>query len=270
MNTIRSLVNRHALITFFGLAYILSWWGNLFELHSMFPPGPFLAALLVLALTSGRTGVVDFLRRIGQWRVGWRWYALVLLLPVTIVSGAIGLNLLLDAPLAASVHLPPLSALLPEFLFILLGIGLGEEPAWRGFALPRLMNGRSALAATLLLGVLHVIWHLPLFGLEYNWQNGAPWCLSVMAFAIVTAWLYNQTQGNLLLPLLFHMAQNMAGKYLFSASFTGPALLQLWWLMAALWCVVALSVVIATGKNLTRANSPTPVGAYAGQPVAVP
>ena len=57
---------------------------------------------------------------------------------------------------------------LPRFVFILLFIGLSEEPAWRGFALPRLIAEHSALAASLILGVLHIVWHLPLFGIEYN------------------------------------------------------------------------------------------------------
>jgi len=252
VNPILSFMKRHSLIMFFCLAYALSWFGNLFELHSMFPMGPFLAALIMLALTSGKTGIFDFLRQIVQWRVGLRWYALVLLLPPTIIGVAMGLNLLLGAQLANTVQLPPFADLLPTFLFILIGIGLGEEPAWRGFALPRLLIGRTALAAALLLGLLHAIWHLPLFGLEYDMQNGLPWFLSVMAFAIVTTWLYNHTQGNLLLPILFHTAQNLTAGYLFNPTFSGADLIQLWWLMAALWCALAAAIVIATGSNLIR------------------
>ncbi len=216
MNTFLTFINRHALLLFFALAYALSWFGNLFEAHSMFPLGPFLAALLVLELTTGKAGLADFLRRIVRWRVGLRWYALVIGLPITLVSVAIGVNLLLGAQLAPTLHMPPLADLLANFLVILLAVGVGEEPAWRGFALPRFMEGRSTLAASLLLGICHVIWHWPLFGLEYNWQNGAPWLLLVIAYTIVTAWLYNQTAGNLLLPVLFHTTQNMVGKYLFN------------------------------------------------------
>jgi membrane protease YdiL (CAAX protease family) len=39
-------------------------------------------------------------------------------------------------------------------LFVL---AIGEELGWRGFALPRLMDGRSALSASLILGVLWAI-----------------------------------------------------------------------------------------------------------------
>ncbi len=251
MNTITSVVKRHPLVTFFMLAYALSWWIVLLAPHNLFPFGPLLAALIVLPFVGGWSGVVDFLRRIIQWRVGLPWYALVLLVPVALTSTAVGLNLLLGARILSTGHIPNLSDVPMTLLFILL-IMLGEEPAWRGFALPRLMAGRTALAGSLLLGVLHAIWHLPLFGLEYDWQNGLPWAISVLSFAVVTAWMYNRTHGSLLLPILMHISVNIAGKYLFNPLFGGTDLLQLWWLWGGLWGAVALVVVAVVGPNLGR------------------
>ena len=46
--------------------------------------------------------------------------------------------------------------------------GLGEETGWRGFALPRLQRGHSALSATLILWALWALWHLPLFFYSYD------------------------------------------------------------------------------------------------------
>src|SRR6266508_3723531 len=250
MNTITSVVKRHSLVTFFVLAYALSWWTALLAPHNLFPFGPLLAALIVLPFVGGWSGVAGFLRRIVQWRVGLPWYALVLVLPVVLVSTAVGLNLLLGARILSTDRIPSLSDVPMMVLFILL-IGLGEEPAWRGFALPRLMAGRTALAGSLLLGVLHAIWHLPLFGLEYDWQNGLPWAISVLSFAVVTAWMYNRTHGSLLLPILMHVSVNIAGKYFFNL-FSGTDLLQLWWLWGGLWGVVALVVVAIVGPNLGR------------------
>lgn len=129
------------------------------------------------------------------------------------------------------------------------------------------MQGRSTLAASLLLGICHAIWHWPLFGLEYNWQNGTPWLLAVMTYAIVTAWLYSQTQGNLLLPVLFHTTQNIVGKYLFNPAFNGAERIQLWWLMALLWCLLAGVIVLVTGTNLSRPKVSVPAGRAVTQPV---
>src|SRR4051812_49361950 len=111
MYPITLFVKRHALVTFFALAYALSWSISLFEAHSILPFGPLLAALLVLPFVGGWAGVKDFLRRIVQWRVSPRWYLLVLGQPVAIVAVAVGLNMLLGATAPMWEHVPPLSEL---------------------------------------------------------------------------------------------------------------------------------------------------------------
>jgi membrane protease YdiL (CAAX protease family) len=258
IRNVSSYIVRYQLVIFFILAYALSWWPSLMEPHSILPLGPLVAALTILPLVAGKAGVLDFLRRIVQWRVGLHWYALALLLPVALLSGAVGLNLLLGAQ-GETLQTPALLDVAGTFLFILIFIGLGEEPAWRGFALPRLMAGRSALAASLLLGVLHAIWHLPLFGLEYDLQNGLPWFLGLMGFTIVTTWVYLRTNGNLLLPILMHTSVNVTSRYLFNL-FGGADSLQLWWIWAALWGLAGIVIVIAAGPGFRRRSlATTPV-----------
>src|ERR671920_1924408 len=97
-----SLVKRHPLISFFVLAFALSWWPWILYSFDIVPNpivgfGPFLAALLVLGVTEGRSGVVGLLRRMVRWRVGLRWYAVALLLPIGIALAATALNVLLGA-----------------------------------------------------------------------------------------------------------------------------------------------------------------------------
>ncbi|HEY6409739.1 MAG TPA: hypothetical protein VIY29_19955 [Ktedonobacteraceae bacterium] len=82
-----SLLKRHPLIAFFVLAYALSWWPWILSaLHlvptPVFAPGPFVAALVVIALSSGKTGMRAFLRRLLQWRTGLKWYLVALGIPV--------------------------------------------------------------------------------------------------------------------------------------------------------------------------------------------
>lgn len=258
MHFLISPMKRYPLVTFFSLAYALSWAPSLFEAHSILPLGPLFAALIMLALIGGRASVIDFLRRIGQWRVGLRWYALALLLPVALTSTAVGLNLLLGAQMLSTDRIPSLSELPMIFLFIMLFIGLGEEPAWRGFALPRLMAKHTVLTASLLLGALHALWHLPLFGLEFDWQNGAPWFMGVLAAAIVTAWMSNRTGGSLLMPILLHTSVNVAARYLFNPLFSSADLIQLFWLWGGLWCIVAFAIVALAGSELGRPATTAP------------
>lgn len=254
MNTVKSFVQRFSLPIFFILAYALSWLPSLFEAHSILPLGPLVAALIVLAFV-GKVALKDFLQRIVQWRVASGWYVMVLLLPVIATSLAIGINLLLGAATPTWERIPPFSDLPGTFIFILLFIGLGEEPAWRGFALPRIMQGRNPLLASLILGVFHIIWHLPLFGSEFDSTNIVQWMLGVLGFSIITAWMYNRTQGNLLLPMLFHTSVNVTANYLFSKLFTGADQISLWWLWAACWWATALLILIRNGSSLSQSQA---------------
>src|SRR5215208_4028294 len=114
------LVKRHPLITFFVLAYALSWWPAILYALDLLPQpivgfGPFLAALVVLALTSGKSGIVGLLRRMVRWRVGLRWYAVALLLPVTIALAAAAFNVMLGAQAPSSVELGGWTGLFSTF-----------------------------------------------------------------------------------------------------------------------------------------------------------
>ena len=257
MSNVRSIVQRFSLPIFFLLAYVLSWFPSLFEEHSILPIGPFFAALIVLAFL-GWSEVKAFLRRIVQWKISIRWYALVLLLPVIATVGAVGINLLIGASEPTWERVPLISDLPGTFFFTLLFIGLGEEPAWRGFTLPRLMKGRNAFVASVYLAILHVIWHLPLFGLEFDSTNIVPWALGLFAFTIITTWTYNRTQGNLLLPTLFHTSVNVTANYLFNTLFSGTDLIHLWWLWAGLWWVVVLGILAANRYQNWHILNPQP------------
>jgi membrane protease YdiL (CAAX protease family) len=269
VNTLRSFVSRHSLIVFFVLTAVLSWFLMIWDPHSINAYGPLVSALVLLGIISGWSGVRDFLRRIVQWRVGVQWYVVVLGLPVVIAVATVALGRLLGAEIVPPQAMPPVGDTIATVLFILLYIGLGEEPAWRGFALPRLMVGRTALAATLILGVFHASWHLPLAGVEYDWQNVVPWFMLVMSGAVVFTWVYQNTRGTLLLPILQHTSVNVSAKYLFFPSFGEADILLAWWLLAGLWFVVAVTLVLVMGPNLVRRNAPASAIPYAGEPITV-
>jgi membrane protease YdiL (CAAX protease family) len=213
--------------------------------HSLFPLGPLLAAFVVLGATGGWPAVRDFARRMVRGRVAAPWYALVLGLPVAIAVAGLALNPFFGSAPPTFGRMPPLGELLPTFVFILLFIGVGEEPAWRGVALPGLAAGRSMIAAALALAALHALWHLPLFGLEYTRVNGLPWLMSLAAYSVITAWLYTRTDGNLLLPSLFHASVNTSAKFLLLPLFQGADLVRLWWIWAALWAAAAAWPLVA-------------------------
>jgi uncharacterized protein len=222
MSYLVSLTRRYPLVSFFVLAYALSWWPAILYALDLLPQpivgfGPFLAALVVLAITQGKTGIVGLLRRMLRWRVAPVWYAVALLLPVAISLTAAVFNVLLGAQAPSSVELGGWTGLFSTFFILLLVPGLGgtwEEPGWRGYALPRLQVGRSALFASLFLWVGLVVWHLPLILVgEIHWSD----IVFLLGFVIVFNWVFNNANGSVLIIMLMHAMNNTI-----SGSFIGP------------------------------------------------
>ncbi len=86
---------------------------------------------------------------------------------------------------------------------------MGEEPGWRGFALPRLQRLYGPLTGSLILGPIWAFWHLPIFWIP-TW-NFPPTILNIVmfvsaavAFTIILTWLFNNTKGSLLIAILAH------------------------------------------------------------------
>jgi hypothetical protein len=107
MNTITSVVKRHSLVTFFALAYVISYSFYVVSGPFLFPFGPVIAAIIVASIAGGLGDLKDLLSRCLRWRVGLRWYAAALIVPVTMGLTAVGLNILLGAPLPSADQLGP-------------------------------------------------------------------------------------------------------------------------------------------------------------------
>ena len=273
MSGLSSAVKRRPLLSFFVLAFALSWWGWVLYAFGLSPTpiapfGPFLAALVVLAVARGKGGVVGLLSRMVRWRVGFRWYAVALLLPVGVTLVATASNVfLLGARAPSLAELGGWSDLFTLFAILLLVPGMGgawEEPGWRGFALPSLQAGRSALVASLILGAVWALWHLPLLatGQMALWD-----VVNIMGSTIVLTWVFNGTGGSVLIVMLLHAMNNTVSGHFFSRMFSGADAASQSLMLAAVWCAVAFVVVIATGpEHLSRKRRKQEEGEGAAQP----
>jgi membrane protease YdiL (CAAX protease family) len=265
MNANTSFIKRHSLVLFFVLAYALSW-GNVVLVATLpnfpflFPLGPLLAALIMAGLTGG---MKDLVSRCLRWRVGLQWYAAALLVGAGIGLIAVYLNVLLGAPAPTAALLGPWYGLFLLFPGAVLDAPLGEEPGWRGFALPRFSANRSPLANSLILGVLLVGWHAPLVVFEP--ALAAPYLIGALASAVVTNWVYYNTRGSALMAMLYHSAANTVGIF-FSPMFSGPDMVRYYWLLAGVTWLAAVVVVLATGPTLQRRPALQLETAYADQP----
>ena len=280
MNTLRLHISRYPLIAFFVLAIAMPWlFGPLADaiFYSGLPTllavalalpfellvaSPLLAALIVTASSGGRVGVKTLLRKFTQWRVGWGWYAVALLLPPVLSLIPAYLNVLWGAPLPTLAIFGSGSSLLLTFALRLVNPWDGplmEELGWRGFALPRLQERYSALTANLILAGLVMIWHL-----RYVFSGDLPLLALVgtLAATILFGWIYNHTQGSVLLVYLFHAADGVL-----KPNYTGIDSTHYLWLKIVVLCVVALGVVIYYGPTLVRRSATQTQIEAVGQPL---
>src|SRR5215208_227341 len=165
MKTVKALIKRHPLLSYFALTFAISWGGMLLVIAVggsggvpmlAWVAGPPVSGILLTGLLHGRAGFRELLTRMRRWRVGARWYAVALL----------------TAPLVFTVILLAFSLSSPEFLprilttsdkasVLLFGVAAGligggilEELGWTGFAVPTLLRQRYGVLATgLLVGV---------------------------------------------------------------------------------------------------------------------
>jgi membrane protease YdiL (CAAX protease family) len=252
--SLSAVVRRHPLSSFVVLACAFSWW--------MVPiagaplgSGPFLAAVLVLWVTVGVAGIRDLLSRMVRWRVHWAWYAVAIGFPTVLAVLAAVLTVGLGAAAPTSAALGTWTEVLPTFVIVLVVplFGPWEEPGFRGFLLSGLQRRWSPLVAGLTVGVVHVIWHTPLFFLG---DIPASDVVFILAASIVFAWLVIGSGGSVLLAMLMHAANNaVSGEYV-SSLFTGDDATLLGWVRALLWCVVAGVVVVVAGR---RFRDPDPL-----------
>jgi membrane protease YdiL (CAAX protease family) len=88
---------------------------------------------------------------------------------------------------------------------------------------------------------------------EYDLRSVWPWGLSVFCFAIVVTWMWLHTGRSLLLPMLMHASNNTAA---FAwGMFNADDRIRLWWIWAALWVAVTVTIVITAGPNLARRDA---------------
>jgi membrane protease YdiL (CAAX protease family) len=236
------LARRHPLTGYFVLAYAISWalvlpmtfstnlglgllpyalpdaLGLALYVLASFV-GPAVAALIIAGLAEGRAGVLAVLRPIARWRVGPQWYAVALLANLAIWLTAYSLVLGPGLPAAALARWPLLvTVFLPMVAFGIVIPSIGEEPGWRGFALPRLQGRYGPLRATLILGALHGLWHLPALGTlmlgPLRPAQVAPFLLTAVGATFLYTWIFNRTGGSVLLAILTHAASNAASQWL--------------------------------------------------------
>jgi uncharacterized protein len=216
-----------SLATYFVLAYAWTWscWGSIYiaqrsgislpfprsRLETLGQFGPFLAAMIVSIASAGWPGLRELLSRLTRWQTKPIWILVsLLLLPATML-----LAILMYAAwhgVLDTLHFGESWTTLPAHFVYLLLVGgpLGEEPGWRGFALPRLQVLFGPVLASIVLGVLWAVWHLPLWWIGLGPCPLWMYIVGVTCSSILFTWLFNHTNGSVFYSLIFHTSLSLA------------------------------------------------------------
>lgn len=260
--------------TFFALVFMICWscWlPGLFLAQSGAAPfvpfqalgviaGLVLPTLFFTRIAGGREGWRDFWRRVLDFRrISGRWYAVILLFFPLISLLALAAERLtgsatpaFEPALKMLAHPGQLAALV---VFTLFFGPFPEELCWRGFALDRLQARHSPLKASLLLGLVWSLWHVPLFFIPGTFQYeiigvGTPafWLFfaSLAAETILMSWIYSHTGRSILSAILFHFMSNFTGEFF---ELSGPARVFRGLLTVGVAAVVAAGMITETRKK---------------------
>ena len=251
------------LAAFFFLTFLVSWTCFLGS-AAIAPPGasptagvagaiyivgvfaPALVAVALTALATGRGGTVALVRRMVQVPSGARWYVFAL-------GYMVGIKLTVALVYRLVVGGWPAFGETPWYLLMLAipfstPVQSGEELGWRGYALPRLASRFGLTWASLGLGAIWALWHLPFFfmaGVDKTGQSFPIYLLGTTAISVAMAWLYWRTGGSLLVTMLMHASVNNTIGIVPSATagatdpFSLKASLVAWFTLGIMWIVAA-------------------------------
>ena len=173
-------------------------------------------SFIISSAYSTKQGVREYLSSLVKPRGGGLWYlGAILIYPALYLLGVVIANASgqgvgwLRADIAGT-NLGALVAITFLYQFVY-GNCVGEEPGWRGFALRKLQSQYSPLVASLIVGFVWILWHLPLWYIE----NGAFTATYLVrqflyggAIGVTVSWLYNRSEGSILAVGLMHTSLN--------------------------------------------------------------
>ncbi len=220
-------------LKFFLLTYILSWtiWIVLILASPQISEGvstivrlfgvliPAFSAIILTAYYVGRQGIRHLFSRLKIWKVGAKWWlAVIFVYPALLVIAGLLYNLFYPQSM---VNLLPISisTLIANIIFLTIA-SLGEEIGWRGVALPSLQRKYSPFVSSLVLGILWSVWHLPFWILigtlsQYGWVYFLMNFLFIVPTTFFITWIFNNTKGSLLLPVVLHVVFNVINVTIF-------------------------------------------------------
>jgi membrane protease YdiL (CAAX protease family) len=212
-----NFLKRYQIIIFFVLVIVLSW----FPWYAGIAPEsvvimPSLLGVVMAFAIDGKQGGLDLLRSAVRWRVPSRYWLIAWFGPLLIFVIGLGIYLMMGGQAPSFTVFREELHLLPIFLlvvFLPFNGPIGEELGWRGYLLPKLQQRSGPLIASLLIGTLWGIWHLPDFFNPESVQSSLgliffiPFVVGTISNSVIMTWLYNKTKASVLVAgIIWHAA----------------------------------------------------------------
>jgi len=225
-------------------------WAILLYIFGGFVPS--IVGLAMYRITDGAAGFKSALKRSIQLKLGAKWYGISLGIIVLGGLSQIALNSMFGHAFNYSIIVVQLPSLIP---LIILG-PLSEEFGWRGYLLGKLQTRLNPLAASLIVGIVWGLWHLPLFYMNATSQHvlGIPFIgfvLNLISISIIMTWIMNNTGRSLWAAIFFHWIYTFCLQVV-STGVTRSALYN--WLEPAPFVIVAVAVLLLSKGFSARAR----------------
>lgn len=243
-----------SIVVYFLLTFVVTWvlWviaANLSQSpisQGVFLLGVFTPGIVAIALTiknHGEHGAREILCRVVNIHVGWRWYLFAIGYVPAVKLLAAAMHRVLTGAWPRFGETP--IVLMLAVLLVSTWVQAGEEIGWRGYALPRMSKGLGVGPASILLGMIWALWHLPLFfypGSDMRGQSIGLYLAQVTAISVAMGWLYWRTNGSLFIVMLLHAAANNL-KDIVPSAITKPG--DVFWAGGSLVAWISLSGLVA-------------------------
>ena len=183
---------------------------------------PLLAAITLIGQEEGWKGIKAFLGQAFDFHFKPIYLLIALALPLVIhaivhyLAPAVGLDVA-KTLFPADSPVSPIILAIPYFFLMLIIGGGQEEFGWRGYAQEPLQDKIGVLPASLVIGVIWGIWHLPLWFMAGDLHSAYSFLAFVMmttSISIIYAWLYNSSGKKLIIVMIFHAMNNTAAPLL--------------------------------------------------------
>ncbi|NHI89427.1 MAG: CPBP family intramembrane metalloprotease [Candidatus Thorarchaeota archaeon] len=269
---VRDWIQRNAVASYVLLTYGITWSLAIvlalsyhgvislqipFALHYILPYGPMLSALIVTWLRGGTQSLHDLLGRMSKWRIRPVWI-IIALFSVWVFYIASALMMVAmgqpwpDLSIFGQVMYLPYLTFFGAWALWIFTYGIGEETGWRGYLLPHIQTRYSAFVSSLIVAIIWAGWHAPMFLYNENLMSLGPigtvfWTIGLMFGSVLLTWIYNNTEGSILMTAIWHGTFNT-----FSAAAGQAASVPSGIISMLVMVVVVLVVIIYRPKNLSH------------------